>query len=69
MLSPLALPDYAALAAWTPQIGDIVENFSAIARVEAIDAERGILLRGMPGQGFGRNDRWYADPAKCRPVR
>lgn len=69
MISPLALPNYAEAAEWAPQVGDIVENFSAIARVDAIDAERGILLRGMPNQGFGPNDRWYANPAKCRPVR
>lgn len=70
MVSPLALPDYSAVADWSPAVGEIVVNFGQIARVEEIDPERGILLRAMPGQSFapGR-DRWHADPAKCRPVR
>lgn len=67
MISPLALPDYAALAVWTPQVGEIVENFGAIARVLDIDPERGIQLReiGAPASA----GTWRADPAKCRPVR
>ena len=66
MISPLALPDYSVLAEWTPQVGDIVENFGAIARVLSIDPERGVRLAemGRPKQGT-----WDADPAKCRPVR
>lgn len=64
----LALPEF-NLPAWEPKAGDLVENFGAIARVEAVDAERGLLLRAMPGQGFrASEDRWYADPARCRPV-
>lgn len=68
--TPLAMPDYGTLANWTPSVGEIVENFGNIARVLEIDPERGVLLRAMPGQGFGPGeDKWYADPAKCRPVR
>ena len=56
-------------AAWLPTVGAIVENFGSIGRVLEIDAERGVLLRGMPGQGFTRgHDKWYANPDKCRPV-
>lgn len=58
-----------ALANWSPKVGDIVENFGSIGRVLEIDPERGILLRAMPGQGFGKgHDKWYADPAKLNPV-
>ena len=68
LAGPLA--DLALVADWTPAVGEIVENFGSLGRVEAIDPERGILLRAMPGQGFGPGaDRWHADPAKCRPVR
>lgn len=59
---------FSALAeTWTPQVGDIVENFGAIARVLDIDLERGIQLReiGSPASA----GTWRADPAKCRPVR
>jgi hypothetical protein len=70
MISPLALPDYSALAEWTPQVGDLVYNFGSVARVLEVDPERGLLVRGMPGQGFtAGHDKWHADPAKCRPVR
>ena len=70
MISPLALPDYSAVAEWTPQVGEIVSNFGSIARVLEIDPERGLLVRAMPGQGFAiGQDRWHADPARCRPVR
>lgn len=68
-MSPLALPNYGTLANWTPSVGEIVENFGNVARVLAIDPERGVLLRAMPGQGFGSNDRWYANPDRLRPVR
>jgi len=55
---------------WTPQVGEIIENFGQIARILAFDPERGILVRAMPGQGFGKGrDRWYANPEKIRPVR
>jgi hypothetical protein len=65
-----SLPALADSASWTPQVGEIVENFGSIGRVLSVDPERGILLRGMPGQGFSRNhDKWFANPEKCRPVR
>jgi hypothetical protein len=55
---------------WTPKVGEIVENFGQIARVLEIDAERGLLLRAMPNQGFEAGaDKWHADADKCRPVR
>ena len=61
--------DFSALSNWTPTVGALVVNFGAIARVETIDAERGVLLRAMPGQGFAIGaDRWFADPSKLRPV-
>ncbi len=64
--SPLALP----VADWTPQVGDLIENFGQIARILEIDPERGILVRAMPGQHFARGrDRWYANPDRVRPVR
>jgi hypothetical protein len=63
--TPLALPDYSVLAEWTPKVGDIVENFGAIARVLNIDPERGIQLREV---SHPRGGTWRADPLKCRPV-
>jgi hypothetical protein len=67
MNTPLALPDYSVLAEWSPQVGEIVENFGAIARVLDVDPERGIQLREI---GAKLSDgTWRADPAKCRPVR
>lgn len=51
---------------WTPRVGELVENFGVVARVKALDAERGVLLSAVD---FGGNVRWFADPAKCRPVR
>jgi hypothetical protein len=67
MNTPLALPDYSVLSEWTPKVGDIVENFGAIARVLDIDPERGIQLReiGQPASA----GTWRANPLKCRPVR
>lgn len=63
MTIPLILPFIAAeVEPFEP--GDIVENFGQIARVVADDPERGLLLRTVGG-----SDRWFADPAKCRPVR
>lgn len=67
MTTPLALPDYSALAEWSPKVGDIVENFGAIARVLDIDPERGIQLREIGSRPSAGT--WRADPAKCRPVR
>ena len=68
-IQPLALPDFALVANWTPKVGEIVENFGSLGRVLDIDSERGVLLRGMPGQGFtSGHNRWYANPEKCRPV-
>jgi hypothetical protein len=62
----LALPQMPAI---TFKVGDVVMNFGQVARVLEIDAERGFLLRALPGQGFGKGrDKWYADPAKCQPV-
>lgn len=49
-------------------VGDVVVNFSNVARVLAVDPLRGLLLQALPGQAFGARDRWFADPAKCRPV-
>jgi len=55
---------------WTPQVGEIIENFGQIARILSFDPERGILVRALPGQGFTRGrDRWYANPDRVRPVR
>jgi hypothetical protein len=54
---------------WTPQVGEIIENFGNYARILAFDPQRGILVKAIPGQGFGRRDRWYANPEKIRPVR
>jgi len=66
MESILALP---LATDWSPKVGDIVENFGSIGRVLSIDPQRGILLRGLPGQGFGRgHDKWYANPERIRPV-
>lgn len=67
--TPLALPNYGELANWTPSAGEIVECMGNIARVVEIDPDRGVLLRALPNQGFGRNDRWYANPDRLRPVR
>jgi hypothetical protein len=51
------------------QVGDLVVNFGNAARVLEVCPERGLLLRAMPGQGFGKgHDKWYADPAKCQPA-
>ena len=62
----LALP----VADWTPAVGEIVENFGQIGRVLAIDPDRGVLLRALPGQGFARgHDKWFANPDRLRPVR
>lgn len=69
LVGPLALLSDAA--AWTPSEGDLVVNFGVIARVDGpFDPERGLPLRGMPGQGFVAGaDRWHARPDFCRPVR
>jgi hypothetical protein len=54
-------------------VGAVVENFGAIVRVEALDAERGVLVRVIPwfdgarSQG-GVGQRFFADPSKCRVV-
>lgn len=62
MATILALPELNT-PAWSPKLGDIVENFGQIARVLEIDPERGILVRCMyTGQ------KWHANPAKVRPV-
>lgn len=67
MEAMLALPTAPAV---TFAAGDLVENFGNVARVLEVDPERGLLLRAMPGQGFGKGrDKWHADPARCRPVR
>lgn len=69
MIEPLAHPTF-PVPCWTPAVGELVSNFGNLARVLQVDPERGLLLRAMPGQGFGPGeDKWYADPAKCRPVR
>lgn len=58
----------ATATAWTFAAGNTVINFGYRATVEAVDVERGLLLRALPGQGFRPGeDRWYADPAKCEP--
>jgi hypothetical protein len=57
--------------AFEPKVGDVVENFGAIARV--VDLHRsahdgtltGFLIVREIGHG---NTKWLADPAKCRPV-
>lgn len=54
------------------EVGNIVENFGAIARVDLI-TERGLLLTIIPwikngiAQG-GVGQRYYADPARCERV-
>lgn len=54
-------------------VGDIVENFGAVVRVESIDPERGALVSIIPfvrdgkAQG-GVGQRYYANPALCSPV-
>lgn len=64
----LTLPHFTT-PAWVPSVGAIVENFGQIARVLEIDPERGLLVRAMPGQGFGPGaDKWHADPNRCRPI-
>lgn len=61
--------DVSAAADWAPRVGDVVENFGSLGRVLEIDPERGVLLRGMPDQGFAPGaEKWHADPARCRPV-
>ena len=63
----LALPTAPAV---TFAVGDLVVNFGNAARVLEVCAERGLLLRALPGQGFGKGrDKWYADPAKCQVAR
>jgi hypothetical protein len=53
------------------KVGDIVENFSAVVRVEALDPERGALVKIIPfirdnvAQG-GVGQRYYAAPNLCR---
>lgn len=60
-------------AAQPIQVGDIVENFSAVVRVDAIDTEYGALVTIVPWtrngvmQG-GIGQRYYADPNKCRVI-
>lgn len=58
------------------QVGDIVQNFGAIVRIESIDAERGLLVRIIPWQRWidgrwvqqgGVGQRYFANPAKCAP--
>ena len=60
-------------AAWQPTAGELVAvtpvGHTYMARVEAVDPERGVLVRWMPGQGFGAGDGMYVDAAKCRPAR
>jgi hypothetical protein len=54
------------------EVGDIVRNFGAIARVDLL-TERGALLTIIPwtlngvAQG-GVGQRYYADPSKCEEV-
>lgn len=60
MFAPLALP---VAPEFAPKVGDVVENFGQVARVLAVDAERGLTLRQVGGRM-----KWIADPAKCRPV-
>lgn len=50
------------------KVGDVVVNFGNVAVVQEVDAVRGLLLKALPGQGFGRDDRWHADPAKTVSV-
>lgn len=46
------------------KVGDIIENFSAICRVEAIDVERGLLVTIVADGGKGQ--RYYANPSLCK---
>jgi hypothetical protein len=62
MGTPLAHPSLSTFE-WSPKVGEIIENFGQIARVLAIDPERGFLVRCMyTGQ------KWHANPSKVRPV-
>jgi hypothetical protein len=67
MNTPLALPDYSVLAEWTPKVGDLVENFGAIARVIDFDPERGYQLRAIGA--LAAEGTWRAPAQNCRPVR
>ena len=67
-LSDTFFAGIAEAAAWTPKVGDVVENFGNVGRVLEIDAERGVLLRWMPRQGFAAGDVCWANPEKVRPV-
>ena len=46
-------------------VGAVLVNFGHLVQVLAVDAERGLLVRGLAGQGFGRRPNFFADPAKC----
>jgi hypothetical protein len=66
MQAILTMPEFTTQNAEV-KVGDIVSNFGAIVRVEAIDQQRGLLVRIIAGGGKG--SRYHADPAKCLPVR
>ncbi len=59
----MALPEFTT--DWKPQVGEIVENFGAIARVKDINSYGDLILSEVGGNG----SKWIADPSKCRPVR
>jgi hypothetical protein len=46
------------------KVGDIIENFGAICRVVAIDAQRGLLVTIIADGGKGQ--RYYANPSLCK---
>lgn len=62
MVAPLVVPFVDVPVSF--KAGDLVSNFGQIARVLEVDPERGLLVRPVGG-----TDRWFADPARCRPIR
>lgn len=46
-------------------VGAVVVNFGHLVQVLHVDAERGLLVRGLAGQGFGRTPNFFATPALC----
>jgi hypothetical protein len=60
-------------AAQPIQVGDIVENFSAVVRVDEIHPEYGLRVTIVPWvkngiQQGGVGQRYYADASKCRVI-